>query len=149
MADLQIQTDKGLLSAKDLLLALLELLAGDEAAREWAAQIIGPAAPRGEPGIAWVPNFALVRGEDGKNYLRIIGWFAWPADAGPPPTGYVGQDGIVTDEDGAEIVTGLLDGIMRERACDEAEARAFLEQNRAEFVKAIMRQGAQNTSADA
>src|SRR3954454_16737021 len=148
--DLDLQTAEGAaISAGDLLLALLGLLERDEAAREWAARIIGPAAPRGEPGppgdsgppgMAWVPDLSVNR--DG--CLEIVRWFEWPADK-PPPTGVLGEDGIINEELDAKrhlerIVVGLIDEIMHDRDCDETETRAFLQQDREAFVKAIVEQ---------
>ena len=44
--------------------------------------------------MAWVPDLSINR--DG--CLEIVRWFAWPADKGPPPTGVLGEDGIINAE---------------------------------------------------
>jgi hypothetical protein len=137
--DLQLQTADGrALGLKDLMFALMRLIEADADARAFLAEVIGPAAPRGEAGVAWVPDLAITS----EGYLRVARWFARPADAGPPPTGILSENGIIADQPDAhhrtgQIVAGLVEAIMRETGGDEAEAGRYLEQNHDEVVKAI------------
>src|SRR4029077_18163514 len=139
--DLQIQMADGrALSVKDLLPILVSLIEQDAEARAYLAEMIGAAAPPGEPGpagVAWVPDLAV----NSKHCIEIVRWFPWPADKRPPPTGVLSEDGIINAELEAQrrlpqIVAGFVQGIIQESGLDEA--RHFLEQNRDEIAKVIL-----------